>query len=63
VSAPAAARIADSVCIAFVATMPNSQGGSSLATDVARSRPTTSPWPESLRPLALIASTCASERS
>ena len=39
-NACAVAAIAGSVCIAFVATMPKSQGGSSAASAVARGRPT-----------------------
>ena len=52
-----------SVCIAFVATIPKSHSGSSAASVVARGRPSTSPAPVSLRPFALIASTCARETS
>ena len=39
----AVASTAAEVCIAFVATMPKSHGGSSAASDVARSLPSTSP--------------------
>ena len=49
-NACAVAAIAGSVCIAFVATIPKSQAGSSAASVVARSRPTTSPAPESRSP-------------
>ncbi len=59
----AVAAIAELVCIAFVATMPKSHGGSSAASAVARRRPTTSPAPERRRPFALIASTCSRDRS
>ena len=60
----AVAAIAGSVCIAFVATMPKSHGGSSAASLVARGGgPTTSPAPESRRPSRLIAATCSSLRS
>ena len=57
----AVAATAASVCIAFVATIPKSQDGSSAASRVACGRPTTSPAPESRSPPALIASTCACE--
>ena len=59
----AVAAIADSACIALVATMPSSQGGSAAGSLVACSRPCTSPAPDSRRPRSLIASTCACERS
>ena len=62
-NACAVAATAADVCIAFVATMPKSHGGSSLASVVARTRPTSSPAPESRRPCALIASTCSRARS
>ena len=42
-----------SVCIAFVATIPKSQGGSSAASAVARSRPTTSPAPRQPQAVAV----------
>ena len=59
----AVAATAAAVCIAFVATIPKSQAGSSAGSVVARSLPTTSPAPVSLSPSALIASTCARSRS
>ena len=62
-NACAVARIAGSVCIAFVATMPKSQAGSSAASVVARGRPTTSPAPVRRSPSRLIASTCSCARS
>ena len=58
-NACAVAAIAGSVCIAFVATMPKSHGGSSAASLVACRRPSTSPAPVSRRPSRLIASTCS----
>ena len=54
-NACAVAAIADSVCIAFVATMPKSHGGISAGSAVARGCPTTSPAPVSRRPSRLIA--------
>jgi hypothetical protein len=62
-NARAAAATAAPVCIAFVATMPKSQAGSSRASVVARTRPTSSPAPESRRPRSLIAATCDASRS
>ena len=56
----AAAAIAGSVSVAFVATMPSSQGGISRAS--ARAAMCTI-WPSTRRPLRLIASTCSSETS
>ena len=59
-NACAVAAIAASVCIAFVATIPKSQAGSSAASLVARIRVAcTSPAPVSRSPRSLIASTCA----
>src|SRR5439155_22090133 len=55
----AVASIADDVCIALVATMPNSHSGSSDATVVALTQPTTSPAPLRRRPCSLMASTCS----
>ena len=63
-NACAVAAIAASVCIAFVATIPNSHGGSSAASVVARIPVAcTSPAPVSRSPFALIASTCSRARS
>jgi len=62
-NARAVARIAASVCIAFVATIPKSHGGSSAASLVACGCPTTSPAPVSRSPSRLIASTCSRARS
>ena len=62
-NARAEAAIAGSVCIDFVATIPKSQAGSSAASVVARTAPTTSPAPESRRPCSLMACTCSASRS
>ena len=63
-NACAVAAIAASVCIAFVATIPNSHGGSSAASAVARIPVAcTSPAPVSRSPFALIASTWSRARS
>ena len=62
-NACAVAAIAASACIAFVATIPKSHGGSSPGSDVAFGRPTTSPAPVNCNPFFLIASTCALFRS
>ena len=63
-NACAVAAIAASVCIAFVATIPKSQAGSSAASVVARIPVAcTSPAPVSRSPRSLIASTCACARS
>ena len=56
-NACAVAAIAASVCIALVATIPKSQAGSSAASAVACTFPTTSPAPVSRSPFRLIAST------
>ena len=58
-----AAAIAGPACMAFVATMPNSQGGIARASLVALGRPLTSPAPTSRSPFRAIASTCAWLRS
>ena len=63
-NACAVAAIAGSVCIAFVATIPKSQAGSSPASRRrAHAARRTSPAPESRSPFALIASTCGCARS
>ena len=62
-NACAVAAIADSVCIAFVATMPKSHGGIAAALAVAFGCPTTSPAPVSRSPSRLIAATWSSLRS
>ena len=59
----AVAEIADSACIALVATMPKSQGGSAPGSLVACRCPWTSPAPHSRSPRSPIASTCGCERS
>ena len=59
----AVAAIAGPACMAFVATMPNSQGGIARASLVALGRPLTSPAPTSRSPFRAIASTCAWLRS
>src|SRR3954449_7301448 len=63
VNACAVASIAAVVCIALVATIPKSHGGSSPASTVARGCPTTSPAPLRRSPSWLIASTCSCARS
>ena len=58
-NACAVAAIAGSACMAFVATMPKSHGGSAAASLVAREPRVNLPAPESRRPSRLIASTWA----
>ena len=62
-NACAVAAMAESACIAFVATIPKSHGGSAAGSLVACRRAWTSPAPESRNPSRLIASTCAWKRS
>src|SRR5439155_24664926 len=61
--ARAVSAMAASVNMLLTATMPKSQGGSSCASDVARTFPTSSSAPTIGRPRSLITRTCASSRS